>query len=157
MREDHWYFQRYLWSENLKSTNCPDEKVIKTLIYGVKPSGNQAQRGLRMTAEILKDQYPVVNEIIRNDVYVDDCLSGDKSEEDAYVTADDIESVISRGGFSLKGVTFSNKDPPSHLSKDGKSISVAGMKWHPKDDEISLDVSELNFNPKIRAKKVKVK
>ena len=67
--------------------------------------------------------------------------------------ADQIEVVLRKGGFALKGFTFSNHDPPDHLSKDGKSIGVGGLIWHPKHDEISIDVSELNFAKKQRGKK----
>ena len=33
-------FQRYIWQQNLDPCKIPEEKVIKTLIYRVKPSGN---------------------------------------------------------------------------------------------------------------------
>ena len=67
--------------------------------------------------------------------------------------ADQLELVLNRGGFSLKGVTFSGTDPPSKLSKDDSSINVAGMKWLPKDDVVSLDIGELNFAKKQEKKK----
>ena len=50
-----WCLQRYIWNENLDPTKIPEEKVIKTLIYGVKPSGNQAEYGLRKVADMSKD------------------------------------------------------------------------------------------------------
>ena len=55
--EKDWCFQRYIWQENLDSMKIPEEKVIKTLIYGVKSSGNQAERGLRETANLCKEDY----------------------------------------------------------------------------------------------------
>ena len=67
--------------------------------------------------------------------------------------ADQLELVLNRGGFSLKGVTFSGTDLPSKLSKDESSINVAGMKWLSKDDVVSLDISELNFAKKQRGRK----
>ena len=48
-------------------------------------------------------------------------------------------------GFSLKGFTFSGSDPPKHLSDDGKSVSVAGMKWLSKSDQLKLDIGQLDF------------
>ena len=42
----------------------------------MKSSGNQAERGLRETARLNKDKFPQVNEVVQNDIYVDDCLSG---------------------------------------------------------------------------------
>ena len=71
----------------------------------------------------------------------------------AMLRADQLELVLNRGGFSLKGVTFSGTDPPSKLSKDESSINVAGLKWLPKDDVVSLDISEMNFAKKQRGKK----
>ncbi|MCH2406210.1 MAG: hypothetical protein MK200_08470, partial [Nitrosopumilus sp.] len=66
--EEHWCLQRYLWQEELKPDVIPEEKIIKTLIYGVKSSGNQAERGLRNTAEMFKEQYPEVNQIVQKDI-----------------------------------------------------------------------------------------
>ena len=68
--EDHWCCQLYLW-----------DNETKTLIYRVRSSGNQAERGLRHTAELVKHEYPRENETIRKDIYVDDCLSGEILEQ----------------------------------------------------------------------------
>ena len=153
LREEDWTLQRYLWQAELDPLKVPVEKVIKTLIYGVKPSGNQAERGLRETARLSKSEYPQVNAIIMNDVYVDDCISGESTVDGAMTRADELELVLNRGGFTLKGITFSKKDPPESLSDDGNSINVAGMTWYPKDDKLSLDISPLNFAKKHRGKK----
>ena len=56
--EEHWCYQLYLWQNELNLDLEPRIKVIKTLIYGVKSSGNQAERGLRQTADIQKNEYP---------------------------------------------------------------------------------------------------
>ena len=127
--EEHWCMQRYLWQEQLKPGVVPEEKIIKTLIYGVKPSGNQAELGLRKTAEKFKTQYPEVNQIVQRDIYVDDCLSGETSNELAFQRADELTLVLKRGGFGLKGFTFAGKPPLKELSEDGVSVKVAGMKW----------------------------
>ena len=43
-------------------------KSYQNLDYGVKSSGNQAERGLMETARSYKDKYPEVNNIIQKDV-----------------------------------------------------------------------------------------
>ena len=151
--QEHWCLQRYIWDDELDKSKIPKEKVIKTLIYGVKSSGNQSERALRLTGQLSKETYPEIYNIIQKDIYVDDCLSGEESTASAIKRADELQIVLNRGGFSLKGVTFSNQRPSSELSGDGESICVAGMKWYPQSDEVSLDVSELNFAKKIRGKK----
>ena len=72
LHPDHWTLQRYLWQEELDPTKIPKEKVIKTLIYGIKSSGNQSEFALRRIAEMNKEEYPEVNKIIQRNVYVDD-------------------------------------------------------------------------------------
>ena len=120
--------QQYIWQQDLDPTKIPEEKVIKTLICGVKSSGNQAEPALRETVKLSQVEYPKVNEIVKNDIYVDNCISGEQSEREALKRADELEVVLNSGGFVLKGITFSNQDPPEPLPDDGKSINVAGMK-----------------------------
>ena len=141
LREEDWCLQCYIWQSELDSRKLPEEKVIKTLIYGIKSSGNQAERGLRETAKMLSTEYHLVNQIVQNDIYVDDCLSGEENEQ----KADQVELALNRGGFSLKRVTFNGKEPPNTLIADNTTINVAGMKWFSKEDMLSLDISELNF------------
>ena len=36
LHEQNWCLQRYIWQQGLDPTKIPEEKVIKTLIYGVQ-------------------------------------------------------------------------------------------------------------------------
>ena len=77
-----------------------------------------------------------------------------KRHEEATKLADDLEVVLNNGGFPSKGVTFSGSIPAEGFSLDGSSISIAGMKWFPLEDTLSLDVNKLNFGKKSRGKKL---
>lgn len=153
-RQEDWCYQRYIWQSDLDISKIPEEKVIKTLIYGVGSSGNQAERGLRETAGISQSEFPKVYKVVCNDIYVDDCLSGERTDDLAKNCADELEIVLNKGGFTLKGITFSGTNPSEMLSDDGITISVAGLKWHSKDDVLSLDIGELNFSKKLRGRKL---
>ena len=142
LREEHWCFQRYIWQNELDNRKIPEEKVIKTLIYGVKSSGNQSERELHKIACISAVEFPEFSHIVQKDMHVDDCLSGAQNLRDAMIRAGQIELVLNRGGVSLNEVTFSGKDPPATLSNDEASINVAWMRWFPKGDLLSLDISE---------------
>ena len=154
LQEEDWCLQRYLWEENLNPSKFPQEKIIKTLIYGTKSSGNQAEYALQKTASASKSEYPEANIVIQRDGYVDDCLSGANTKEEVMQLADEIQIILSGGGFTLNGFTFSGESPTESLSGDNKSINVAGMKWYPEDDKLELDITELNFNKKHRGKKL---
>ena len=153
LHEDHWKYQLYLWQKNLDPRFEPLIKVIKTLIYGVKPSGNQAERRLREAANMQKDAYPRQAEIVNDDFYVDDCVSGEDNYEVAKQVTDDLALVIGKAGFLFKGITFTGFDPPDNLSNPDKSVNVFGGKWFPKQDLLSLNLSELNFGKASRGKK----
>ena len=75
-------------------------------MYGAKSSGNQAERVLRETAKLSQVEYLKVNEIVKNDIYVDNCISGEQREREALKRADELEVVLNRGGFVFKGITF---------------------------------------------------
>ncbi len=149
-----WCLQRYLFEPSLDPEKEPLEKVIMTAIYGVKSSGNQAQVALRKIAEEFKKEYPEVYEVVRKDIYVDDCMSGEATRGKVNERMDQLELVLNQGGLTLKGFTVSGSDPDPSLSGDGESIGVSGHKWFPKGDFITLDIKEVNFAKKSRGRKV---
>ena len=68
-------YQLYFWDNELRMDREPKTKVVKTL--GVKPSRDEAERGLRETGRKL--EYPRAPEIVKKDISVDDCFSGERT------------------------------------------------------------------------------
>ena len=153
LRLEHWCYQLYYYHESLDPSVEPRIKVNKTVTYGLKSSGNQAERGIRLTADLQKDEFPREAEVINKDTYVDDCLSGENTENERDQVSTGLVNVLGNAGFKLKGFTFSGSDPPAHLTKNGKSISTAGTNWDSKEDLLSLIIPDLNFCKKRRGKK----
>ena len=87
---------------------------------------------------------------------MDDCIAGEDAEEKLLKRQDELQMIISTGGFLLKGFTVSGEDPEEALSKDGVSISVARSKWFSQQDSIAPDIKELNFAKKRRGRKTEV-
>ena len=106
LRQENWCYQRYIWQQGLDPSKIPDEKVIKTQIYGVRSSGNQAETGLHKTGDIFKNEYPEICEIIHEDIYVDDCLSGSSTETSSFKLSGELQIVVNRSSFSLKCFTL---------------------------------------------------
>ena len=94
----------------------------------------------------------MVCEIVHNDIYVDDCLTGEH-DDICYQRADELSLVLKNGGFGFKGFTFSGNIPVENLSEDGESIKCAGMRWYSMSDDLQLDIGDLNFTKKVRGKK----
>ena len=64
LQQEDWCLQRYLWEENIYSNNFPQDKSIKTLIYGVKSSSNQAEYSTKETLSKFQLEYPDANKAI---------------------------------------------------------------------------------------------
>ena len=149
----HWKYQLYLWDDKLRVGIAPRAKVIKSAIFGVRSSGNVAEAGVRKTAELIKDRFPKAHYTIMNELYVDDCLSGDNSQSEAEQLADQLTVGMMKGGFVFKYFIFSGRDPPAESTTDGVSVVVGGVRWFPKEDVISLNIPKLGFSKKKRGRK----
>ena len=138
----HWRYQMYLWDGELRVGVAPRWKTVRTAIYGVKSSGNVAECAVRKVAELSREEFPKAYDAINNDLYVDDCISGDSDLAATHDKADQFTAALSKGSFMVKGFTFSGTHPPADLTKDGVSILVGGVRWFSKDDLISINISK---------------
>ena len=125
---EDWCLQRIILQKDLDESKIPKGKIIKTPINGVRSSGNQAKRGLRLTEMLAAKEYSFINQIVQNNIYADDCLSGENREELFLERVDQSELLLNQGYISLRRVTFSKRDPPSNLPADNCSVNVAGRK-----------------------------
>ena len=157
MNKEFWRFQLYWWSSTLSPDDEPMIKFIKTCIYGVRCSGNQTERALRMVAELMAEKYPMAFETIMNDVYVDDCISGEASEEERTRATEEFKLCLAAGGFTLKGFTLSGHPPDESLSEDGESLLVGGLRYFSLIDYFMLNIGQINFARKVRGRKLESK
>ena len=88
-------YQMYLWENDLNPTKEPKIKIIKTPIYGVKPSGKQAERVIRETGKLMEANFPRQNKIINKNIYVDDCISDEDTHDLMCETTDGLKLVLS--------------------------------------------------------------
>ena len=154
LSEKHWPLQMYLWSDGLREDMPPEIKVIKTLIYGVRSSGNQAITGVKRVAKHYKNDYPDACRTLVEQIYVDDILpEGKYSLQSCYSLADELVIVLERGGLKLKRFAFSTVAPEPSLSTDGIKVGIAGMEWYTIADDMSLKTRVLNFAKKYRGKR----
>ena len=84
---------------------------------------------------------------------MDDILSGAYSKDESLEHVNQVSTVLSHGGFSLKFVAQSGEDPPDKASSDGKSLKILGYRWFTKADILSPGFEEVNFNRKHRGAK----
>ena len=150
--------------------NIPAETyvIMNCVSFGDKPAGTIAQLALRKTADMKKDQYPNVWQIIHENTYVDDILDSVPDVETAVTLSKNIDEVLCEGGFKVKYWLIPKNIIDNQLSQltmndvsedvNVKSLfeksdetlddqKVLGVKWNPATDAI-LFLTELKFKQK---------
>ena len=96
------HVRRFVWT-NLETSRQPDVYVKIVLTFGDKPAPAMAQIALKKTAEGSKITHPKAVEVITKNAYMDDiCHSLDTAME-AKQQTEDIDTVLEKGGFKVKG------------------------------------------------------
>ena len=71
LHQDHWKYQKII-----NPDFDPDSKLlialISTLIYGVRPVGNQCEEGIKLLAMEVCEKFPLVANLLLVKRYVDD-------------------------------------------------------------------------------------
>lgn len=92
--------QRILWRDNR------NEKIetyeLDTITYGTKSAAFLAIRCLYQLGISCESEFPEVSRAIREDFYVDDLLTGSDDIGKTIEIANNIASVLSKGGFHLR-------------------------------------------------------
>ena len=152
---EYFKYQRYLWKAELDPQNKTVEHVIKTLIYGVRSSGNQTGSSLSRLADHSRDvckKNLTGADALKNDAYIDDVLRSEDSVDQSQKTATEITEVLTIGSMQMKGFCYSGSDPPENISGDGISVGTVGYAWQTRRDTLSVDVKKLSFGRVKRGK-----
>ena len=140
---EHFRYQQYLWKDGLVAESPTRIMVIKTLIYGVRPSGNLTGAGFVKIADHARSNYPHLEQgakVIRDDTYVDDSVSSFDSIQEAQAVASAMVEVLSLGGAAIKDFAFSGAPPSEKLSTDGCQVGVLGYSWATVAEDMFLAV-----------------
>ena len=148
-------YSLFLFDESMELDKEPQVWVMTRAWYGVLSSGNQSGFALYDIAVKQQDERPEAVEVVRDDTYVDDTVSGAFTQEEVNTQVNNTRISLSKGGFHFKYVAHSGCPPPEFSSSDGVSLSVLGYKWNPQEDVLGLGFQEVNFNKKIRGVKKK--
>ena len=147
-------YQLYLWKEDL-DPNAPTEVfVVRTLIYGVRPSGNLMMAAFKLIADHCRDHWPEHQHgaTALSEAYVDDLLHATRNKNTAKEDASSLLFVLGLANMSIKGFTFSGHPPPPEVSADGKTVGLLGMVWEPDADLVSVDAKPVFFGRVRRGK-----
>jgi hypothetical protein len=155
LHPENMKYQRYLWRDDLLPQNPVKVMYVCTLIYGVKPSGQQTQVTLEKLAGHFKEKGECLDSaaVLEKDTYVDDIITSTDSMQESVVIAQDSETILARGSMGVKAFTFSKIEPDEKVSADGVHVGLAGYLWSPVDDLVNLDIGPPRLGKTRRGKR----
>jgi hypothetical protein len=124
---------------------------LTTLTYGTKPASFIATRCLKELADINASKFPKACEIIKNDFYMDDRLTGADSITELVRLREDVTHILKQGQFGLRKFqsndiralpTNENNDPnlTVQLNKN-EHTKILGLFWNPNTDILNYNTN----------------
>ncbi|XP_076301442.1 uncharacterized protein LOC143219323 [Lasioglossum baleicum] len=143
-------YQRILWRN---SPSVPFQHFrLLTVTYGTAPAPYLALHVLQQLARDEGSKYPLALSVLRDQIYVDDCVFGADDPNRARQTRDQVTALLKAGGFTLRkwasndSALIEDIDPTDHglavskpLSPDD-NLKVLGIIWNPETDSFRFEV-----------------
>ena len=115
------HIHRFLW-RNMELDRVPDVYVKTVLTFGDKPAPAMAQIALRKTAEESQIVYPEAAKVLKDNVYMDDICDSVDTVEQAQKLTSDLDKVLAKGGFKVKGWVVRKDNENESPGGEGKDI-----------------------------------
>ena len=137
---------------------------LKTVTYGTACAPFIAVQCLQQLAEDEKLNFPIASQILANDFYMDDLLTGTNDFDNALKLRSELQSLLMRGGFELRKWTsneptllpsineFDNASHRVNLEKDGNT-KLLGLGWNYMNDELNYVVNHITQPDVIHTKR----
>lgn len=138
VHEEDRNFQLILWRDNM---NSPINLYqLNTVTYGTSAAPFLAIRSLSFIADAYKQEFPIGSQVLKQDFYVDDLLTGAANITDLSIKKAEITQILEKAGLKLSKwssncaeLTHSNEE--MQLKGNNENITKAlGMFWKPEAD-----------------------
>lgn len=142
-------YQRIFWRE--KSTDPLKVFGLNTVTYGTASAPFLATRTLVQLAEDEHERFPVGAQILKDDFYVDDCLSGFETLEEAAQAIGELRGILHEGGFSIHKWCSNTQQLLDLVPRDewekqteiaeisysnnNHTVKTLGLLWEPEKDQ----------------------
>lgn len=134
--------------------------TLNTVTYGTSSVSFLATRVLKQLAEEHQNEHPKVCDVIRNNFYMDDLLTGTETIEELLNMKHDISWVLQQGGFNLRK-WLSNE--PLLLDSNqgcvvpfGKDViqSTVGVIWNSTSDTLQYTIGKFESSNSITKRSI---
>ena len=142
-------FQLILYDESLSPNMKPELYAVVVIIYGVRPSSRILEQAVdRVITDIPHE--PLIQEFLTKR-FVDDLFLSKDHLESTEMIRSRSSAILKKYNFKPKYFVLSREPPPKEATEDG-IVHVAGYRWNPQTDELSIKPIVLFFAKKIKGK-----
>lgn len=156
---DHRQFQRILWRSD------PQEKLeqyeLNTVTYGLTSSPFLATRSLYQLGVENESKYPLEADIIKNNFYVDDLLTGLNSVNDLKIAIENISEILKSAGFNLRKFRSNTKclctedfSQQVNILANDVVYKTLGIYWNPEKDVFTYPLSQFKVPQKVTKRNI---
>lgn len=142
-------YQKILWRRELnESLKCYQ---LNTVTYGTASGPYLAVRSLFQLGIDNEIRFPVASDIIKNDFYVDDLLTGAHSTQEVLHIQKEVSSILASAGFELRKWLCNdqtilnefqiNKDLDVSVLPIGEQGKLLGVCWNSERDLIQYSIN----------------
>ncbi|XP_067634925.1 uncharacterized protein [Eurosta solidaginis] len=146
----NWDLQRIFWRDHTEKIR---EYWLTRVTFGMASAPFCAVRAMQQCARDNAVKWPQAAEVVLNNFYMDDCLSGADTEEELLSLCKQLQQILVAGGFELckwrsnsnhvqRSLNLESNDN-DHWFNTYNEASVLGLKWIPSTDELSFAVKSL--------------
>ena len=143
---------RFVW-RNSPADPLLDFRMTR-VTFGVSSSSFVANMCVKQNELDFSMEYPNAAKVVKESFYVDDCLAGSDSPEEAFKLHSDLHALFDKGGFLLRKwnepSVLQQIDPDLRDSQCTISISdpenytkTLGIEWNSSTDHFRLTVADL--------------
>ncbi|KAH9634311.1 hypothetical protein HF086_011571, partial [Spodoptera exigua] len=140
-----------------KASSLTPDEIACEQIYSSEYGRDSSGRTIQQLAEDEGTNFPLAQQILRSDIYVDDVVTGFATLDLALEAKSQIINLFKRGHFQLRKWASNEPqllsdlppeecllDPKSFSDEQPSTIKVLGLKWDPASDAFLFDVRSSN-------------
>lgn len=155
VNEKHRQYQKIIW--RFSQNNPLEEYSLATVTFGTSSAPYQAIRCLNYIADSNVDGYPLASKTIKTEFYVDDCITGAYSENEAIQKQKELRELLDSYGLNLRKWSSNFKsvmsDIPCELIDNSDELTfdetefkkTLGIYWSPRADCFSFSAEKIEY------------
>ncbi|XP_076760954.1 uncharacterized protein LOC143429305 [Xylocopa sonorina] len=161
VREEDRRFQKILWRN---SSGNIQPYHLNTVTFGLSAAPYLATRCIHQLADDEAEQYPLAANILKQDLYVDDLITGTQTRNQAIQLRDQVIGLLKQGGINIRQWASNDRTlleglPEAAIrlplqSEQEATIKTLGIYWNSQTDTINYSVSPASIGNHISKRSI---